>query len=168
MNNLWDSRKIASEAFYMDMVFPESSGEEEGKPKWKLKLAKPDNALPAPQATGRMRYYLFSYTASIITKPGRLGQQSMAMLRGKNANKTCFKSIVYKWNKYKTLEMKTYYYYKKHSTAEGLLWWQETQRPKQRDVQRELSLQSFGGRRESTMIQVISQGSIDQFDKLII
>lgn len=48
--------------------------------------------------------------------------------------------------------MKTCYYYKEHSTAEGLLWWQETQRSKQRDVQRELSLQSFGGRTESTML----------------
>lgn len=54
-----------------------------GKPKWKLKLAKPGNALPALQATGRMRYYIFSYTASVITKPGRWEQPPMAVLRGK-------------------------------------------------------------------------------------
>lgn len=89
-NNLWGSRKIASETFYMDVAFPESSGEEGGKPKWKLKLAKPGNALPAPQATGRMGYYLFSYMASVITKPGRLGKQSMAVLRGKKCKQDLF------------------------------------------------------------------------------
>ena len=80
---LWGSRKTASEIFHMDMAFPESSEEQGGKPKWKLKLAKPGNALPAPKATGRMRYYLFSYTAYVITKSGMLGQQLMAMLRAK-------------------------------------------------------------------------------------
>lgn len=78
----------------------------------------------------------------------------MAMLREKNANKTCFKSIVYKRNKYKTLEIKPNYHYKEQSTAEGPLWWQEIQRPEQKDVQRKLSLQSFGGKPVSTVLPV--------------
>lgn len=100
VNNLRASRKIASEALYMELVFPESSGEEGGEPKWKLKLAKPSNALPTPQAAGRMRYYLFAYTPTVRTKPGRLGQQSMAVLEQKlQARSTCFNSTVNKQNK---------------------------------------------------------------------
>lgn len=124
VNNLRASRKIASEALYMELVFPESSGEEGGEPKWKLKLAKPSNALPTPQAAGRMRYYLFAYTSTVRTKPGRLGQQSMAVLEQKlQARPTCFNSTVNKQNKQKTLEIKSNC--KEESIAEGLLWWQE-------------------------------------------
>ena len=88
------SGKIASENFCMELVFPESTGEEGSKPKWKVKVAKPGHSLPTPQATGRLRCYLFAYTAAVRTKAGRLGQQSMAMLEEENTSRTSFKSTV--------------------------------------------------------------------------